>query len=91
METLLPATVTVTRVTFTSAQGAELCRHPSHPVFHLSPICSWLERAGLLLLPNENGFKAAIAGTSQIPNRKAAKWKDRGLSTGLFPSLAPAV
>lgn len=91
VETLLPATVTVTRVTFASAQRAELCRPPSHSVSHLRPICSGLERAGLLLLPNENGFRAAIAGTSQIPNRKAAKWKDRGLGTGLFPSLAPAV
>lgn len=88
VETRLPATVTVTTVAFTSAQGAVLCRHPSHPVSHLSPICSGLERAGLLHLPNENGFRVAVAGISQILNRKVAKWKDHGLSAGLLSKFS---
>lgn len=90
METLLPATVTVTAGAFTAAQESVLCRHPSHPVSCINPVCSGLERDGLLLLPNENGFRAAVAGANQILNRKVATWKDLGLNIGLFLSVGAA-
>lgn len=86
-ESLVPAAVTVTTVALTSAPESVLSRHPGHPVSHLSPVCSGLERSCISLPPpfyfsKWEWIQSIDSRYQPIQNREAATWKGHGLSIG---------